>query len=283
MKDDALYARHPWFDAGVLISCLLLALALLGVWLSNSWQSGFLAGLAVGNHLPPMLWESLTTLGDARVQLALMLPFCLRYPRVFWALFLGALLAGAVSRGFKTAVPLPRPAAVIDAAQITIIGAKLTAHSFPSGHTVSAFSFVVAWIALLGWRAAPLVLLAALAGFSRIAVGAHWPVDVLAGAMVGLLGGWLGLRLSKYFRWGLGVRAHWLLIAISVIAVATLPFDGQGYPGSLPWRIVACLWGLGGFVAVYLVPLFRRGWLDVNRELAAVGPGQAAEQCVGGN
>lgn len=275
MKDDALHVRHPRFDAGLLTTCLLLALALLGVWLSNSWQGGFLAGQTASAHLPPVLWESLTTLGDARVQLALMLPFCLRYPRVFWALFLGALLAGAISRGFKTAVPLPRPAAVIDAAQITIIGAKLTAHSFPSGHTVSAFSFVVAWAALLGWRAAPLVLLAVLAGFSRVAVGAHWPVDVLAGAMVGLLGGWIGLHLSKYFRWGLGVRAHWLLIVISVIAVATLPFDGQGYPGSLPWRVAASLWGLGGFVVVYLVPLLRLGWPGVNRELARCSADQA--------
>lgn len=268
MKDDALHARHPGFDAGLLACCLMLALALFGVWHSGGWQGGFLAGQAASSHLPPVLWESLTTLGDARVQLALMLPFCLRYPRVFWALFLGALIAGAISRGFKTAIPLPRPAAVIDAAQITIIGAKLTAHSFPSGHTVSAFSFVVAWLALLGWRAAPLVLVAVLAGFSRIAVGAHWPVDVLAGAMVGLLGGWLGLRLSKRFRWGLGVRAHWFLVALSVIAVATLPFDGQGYPGSLAWRVVACLWGLGGFVVVYLVPLFKEGWGGVNRDLA---------------
>jgi membrane-associated phospholipid phosphatase len=267
LKDDALHARHPWFDAGLLACCLALALALLGVWHSGNWQGGFVASQAVSSHLPPILWESVTTLGDARVQLALMLPFCLRYPRVFWALFLGALLAGAISRGFKMAVPLPRPAAVHDAAQITIIGAKLTAHSFPSGHTVSAVSFVVAWLALLGWRAAPMVLLAVLAGFSRVAVGAHWPVDVLAGAMIGLLGGWIGLRLSKHFRWGLGVRAHWFLIAISVIAVATLPFDGQGYPGSLVWRIIACLWGLGGFVAVYLLPLFRLGWRGVNRDL----------------
>ena len=275
MKDDALHVRHPWFDAGLLATCLLLALALLGIWLSNSWQGGFLAGQTASAHLPPVLWESLTTFGDARVQLALMLPFCLRYPRVFWALFLGALLAGAISRGFKTAVPLPRPAAVIDAAQITIIGAKLTAHSFPSGHTVSAFSFVVAWAALLGWRAAPLVLLAVLAGFSRVAVGAHWPVDVLAGAMVGLLGGWIGLHLSKYFRWGLGVRAHWFLVAISVIAVATLPFDGQGYPDTRAWRIVAWLWGLGGFLMCYLLPLLRGGWQAVNEPLA----GLAAEKC----
>ena len=270
MRDGGLFERHPYFDAVVWISCLALALALLGIWLSGNWQGGFIPLQASSAVLPPILWESLTTLGDARVQLALVLPFCLRYPRVFWALFLGALLAGAISRGFKTAVPLPRPAAVLDAAQITIIGAKLTAHSFPSGHTVSAFSFVVPWLALLGWRAAPIVAIAILAGYSRIAVGAHWPVDVLAGAMIGLAGSWLGLRLSRRFRWGTGVRAHWFLVAISVIAVATLPFDGQGYPGSLPWRIAACAWGLGGFVVVYLLPLFRLGWRGVNRDLSRV-------------
>uniref|UniRef100_Q47A52 Phosphoesterase, PA-phosphatase related protein n=1 Tax=Dechloromonas aromatica (strain RCB) TaxID=159087 RepID=Q47A52_DECAR len=268
--DCGLYARHRWFDRMVWVSCLLLAMALFGIWFTGKWQAGFIPAQAASAVLPPVLWESLTTLGDARVQLALMLPFCLRYPRVFWALFLGALLAGAISRGFKTAVPLPRPAAVLDAAQINVIGAKLTAHSFPSGHTVSAFSFVVPWLALLGWRAAPIVLIAALAGFSRIAVGAHWPVDVLAGAMIGLAGSWLGLRLSRRFPWGLGVRAHWFLVAISLVAVATLPFDGQGYPGSLPWRVAACLWGLGGFVLVYLLPLFRLGWQGVNRELASV-------------
>ena len=268
MKDDALFERHPGRDAVIWISCLVLACALIAVWLTGNWQGGFIPLQASSTVLPPVIWESLTTLGDARVQLALMLPFCLRYPRVFWALFLGALLAGAISRGFKTAVPLPRPAAVLDAAQITIIGAKLTAHSFPSGHTVSAFSFVVPWLALLGWRAAPIVFIAILAGFSRIAVGAHWPVDVLAGAMIGLAGSWLGLRLSRRFRWGTGVRAHWFLVALSVLAVATLPFDGQGYPGSLPWRVAACLWGLGGFVMVYLLPLFRLGWQGVNRDLA---------------
>lgn len=267
MKDDALHARRPGFDAGLLVCCLLMAMALVGIWFGDAWQGGFLAGQALSSHLPPVFWESLTTLGDARVQLALMLPFCLRYPRVFWALFLGALVAAAISRGLKVAFSFPRPAAVLDAAQITVIGAKLTAHSFPSGHTVSAFSFVVAWLALFGLRAAPLVLIALLAGFSRVAVGAHWPVDVLAGALVGLLGGWLGLRLSRHFCWGMGVRAHWFLVVLSVIAVATLPFDGQGYPDSLAWRVTACLWGLGGFVAVYLLPLLRQGWRGVNRDL----------------
>ena len=273
MNDAALYARNPVSDATILGLCLLLALALAALGLSGDWYNGFLPAQAASKVLPGWLWEILTTLGDGRVQLALLLPFCLRYPRVFWALFVGAILAALISRGFKFWLPLPRPAAVLDASQITIIGARLKAQSFPSGHTVTAFSFVVAWLALAGWRALPLLALAALAGFSRIAVGAHWPVDVLAGALIGLVGGWLGLRLSRHLRWGLGVRGHWTLIGLAVIAVATLPFDGQGYPDTLAWRIVACLWGLGGFALVYLRPLLRDGWSAANRPLADLRAG----------
>ena len=266
MNDQGLHARNPLFDASILGLGLLCALGLVAI--GDDWTSGFFAAQAASHPLPPWLWETLTTLGDGRVQLALLLPFCLRYPRVFWALLVGALLAGALSRGLKLGLPTPRPAAVLDASRITIIGVRLTTHSFPSGHTVSAFSFVVPWLALLGWRRAwPIVALAVLAGFSRIAVGAHWPGDVLAGALIGLLGGWVGLRLTHQFRWGLGIRAHWSLIALAVIAVATLPFDGQGYPDTLAWRISVCLWGLGGFALIYLRPLLRGGWWAANRPL----------------
>ena len=271
MNDQGLHARNPTFDISIVVFCLLLVLGLVALGQTGDWYSGFVPAQAVSKALPGWFWETLTTLGDGRVQLALMLPFCLRYPRVFWALVLGALVAGMISRGVKVWIPLPRPAAVLDASQITIIGARLTSHSFPSGHTVSAFSFVIAWLALLGWwRALPFVVIAMLVGFSRIAVGAHWPVDVLAGALIGTVGGWAGLRLSGLFRWGLGVRAHWILIAIGAVAVATLPFDGQGYPDTLPWRIVACVWGLGGFVMVYLLPLLRNGWQAVNSPLAGI-------------
>jgi membrane-associated phospholipid phosphatase len=271
MNDQGLHARNPVFNMAIVTLCLLSALGLVALGQTGDWYSGFVSAQAASKAMPGWFWETLTTLGDGRVQLALMLPFCLRYPRVFWALVLGALMAGMICRGVKVWIPLPRPAAVLDASQITIIGARLTSHSFPSGHTVSAFSFVVAWLALLGpWRVLPFVVIAALVGFSRIAVGAHWPVDVLAGALIGIVGGWAGLCLSRRFRWGLGVRAHWVLVAIAIVAVATLPFDGQGYPDTLPWRFVACTWGLGGFVMIYLIPLWRYGWQAVNAHLAAI-------------
>lgn len=270
MNDAALYRRNPTSDVAIAGLCLLLALALGALLGGGDWHAGFIPAQAASTVLPGWLWEILTTFGDGRVQMALLLPFCLRYPRVFWALLLGSLAAALISRGFKFWLPLPRPAAVLDASQITVIGAQLKAQSFPSGHTVTAFSFIVAWLALAAWRALPLLALAALVGFSRIAVGAHWPIDVLAGALIGLIGGWLGLRLSRRWRWGLSVRGHWTLIGLAVVAVATLPFDGQGYPDTLAWRVAAGLWGLGGFAVVYLLPVLRDGWEAANRPLAGL-------------
>ena len=123
MNDQGLHTPKPIFDASILGLCLIFALGLIAKGQTGDWYSGFIPAQEASKVLPPWLWESLTTLGDGRVQLALMLPFCLRYPRVFWALVVGALLAGAMSRGLKIWVPMPRPAAVLDVSQITIIGA----------------------------------------------------------------------------------------------------------------------------------------------------------------
>jgi membrane-associated phospholipid phosphatase len=70
------------------------------------------------------------------------------------------------------------------------------ASSFPSGHAARAAAIATS-VALL-WPALrwPLVLLAAWVAFSRAYIGAHWPLDVLAGVLLGLLSGWLAYRLS---------------------------------------------------------------------------------------
>jgi undecaprenyl-diphosphatase len=62
-----------------------------------------------------------------------------------------------------------------------------TSHSFPSGHTASAFAFTVGVGHVLPWSIPPLVLLAAAVGYSRVHTGVHYPGDVVIGALSGVI------------------------------------------------------------------------------------------------
>jgi undecaprenyl-diphosphatase len=103
-----------------------------------------------------------------------------------------ASLVAAVSVGIgslvvallKETVDRPRPAHA-DPGIDTVVGTP-GSPSFPSGHTATAFAaaaVVGAFYPRLRW---PLYGLAALVGFSRIYLGVHFALDVVAGAILGL-------------------------------------------------------------------------------------------------
>lgn len=60
-------------------------------------------------------------------------------------------------------------------------------HSMPSGHTTVTFAGLV-MMGMLAPKYKPLTwTLAIIVGFSRIAIGAHWPTDVIVGAFIGMM------------------------------------------------------------------------------------------------
>jgi len=62
-------------------------------------------------------------------------------------------------------------------------------HSFPSGHTITAFAFFLALTFFTknhAWQVLYFVL-AVLVGFSRIYLQQHFAIDVLVGSLVGVL------------------------------------------------------------------------------------------------
>ena len=59
--------------------------------------------------------------------------------------------------------------------------------SFPSGHAAAAMSVALAYGTTFPAWAAPLLLVAAAVGFSRVRLGVHYPSDVLVGQLLAAL------------------------------------------------------------------------------------------------
>ena len=255
------WSNRRWWAWGFL-PILAVALA-LGVQMQPAGSAAAEANRALfllinqaGTYGSATAWSSVTMLGDASLLLALLSPLLLVRPQAVAAVLAAAPLGGLLSVIFKRTFDAPRPAGVLDAAQFHVIGPVLSQHSFPSGHTIAAFSVAVAVLAVLqrpaegrepsGLRVAGIFVaaigLASLVGISRIAVGAHWPVDVLAGAACGWLAGLSGAAASR--RWPMlwqGVRSRWGLMGVLIGVAAWLLWRPVDYPLGAPvvWLSVA--------------------------------------------
>ena len=86
----------------------------------------------------------------------------------------------------KNLVQRPRPFVTFTDIQILI--PTPSEFSFPSGHTASSFAAAAVFYRFLPKQLGiPAVVLAGLIGFSRLYVGVHYPTDVLAGMLMGVL------------------------------------------------------------------------------------------------
>lgn len=93
-------------------------------------------------------------------------------------------------------VARPRPCDVDAAVQLLV--ARPTDFSFPSGHAAAAFATTsVLFLARSRWRI-PAVILASLIAFSRLYLFVHYPTDVLGGALLGILCGWLAWEMCGF-------------------------------------------------------------------------------------
>jgi undecaprenyl-diphosphatase len=112
----------------------------------------------------------------------------LRRPYVFvWTLVADAL--GELSSDvLKDLIPRARP-------HVHALVTRPHSHSFPSGHATTSFACATVLALMLPRLAVPLLVLAAAVAWSRVYVAVHYPLDVLAGAVLGAA---IGLLVPRF-------------------------------------------------------------------------------------
>jgi undecaprenyl-diphosphatase len=94
------------------------------------------------------------------------------------------LLAQSISGALKIWIPRDRPP-LSRPVPAPLLESPST-HSFPSGHATTSFACATLLALAVPRLRVPLFVLAALISFSRVYVGVHYPLDVLAGALLGV-------------------------------------------------------------------------------------------------
>ena len=137
---------------------------------------------------PVFEWLSrIGTLGLVWIAIALVLTLLWRRPWIVVGVVVATVSADLVATAIKLAIPRHRPRA-----HQLVHGP--TDHSFPSGHSATSFAGALVLAAAAPRLRIPLFVLAAAIAFSRVYVGVHWPLDVVAGALLGLAVGYAVLR-----------------------------------------------------------------------------------------
>lgn len=144
------------------------------------------------------VFRGVSWLGNGVFWYALMLWLLLREPReaalpVLHMVFVGVVCTAAYKM-LKTRTLRPRPYQSL--LHIEAGAQPLDAFSFPSGHTLHAVGFTVVALAYWPWLAPLLVPFTLLTAASRVALGLHYPSDVLAGAALGATVGSASLAIA---------------------------------------------------------------------------------------
>lgn len=253
-------AGPVWVWGFVLICLALMAVIYFG----DLNRDLFFAINGFAAQFVDKLWALITFFSDGLVSFVLLLPFIYRKPRYIWAVLLAAVLFTLAGQGIKHIMDVPRPPRVLEPHEFNLIGPNWGQNAFPSGHASMIFNLVGVLILTTTKRWLRWVLLAVgtVIALSRTAVGVHWPLDVVAGALMGWLTVWVGLKLTPHMRWGWSGIGQKILGAVLILACIVLFFaDYTGFTNIMPeQRTIALILFVVGtveYLKLYNIHLLR--------------------------
>jgi undecaprenyl-diphosphatase len=114
------------------------------------------------------------------IAIALALTLLWRRPSIFFTVVAAVALADVLAEAGKAVFHRHRP-------YEHQLGPPSSAYSFPSGHSATSFACATVLSSFAPRLRVPFFLLATLIALSRVYNGLHYPTDVLAGALLGVL------------------------------------------------------------------------------------------------
>jgi membrane-associated phospholipid phosphatase len=194
--------RH--FRNAVLFS-LLLALVVAVFLLINGKENSFLVINKYNSPQFDYVFEYWTYLGDGMIWIPLFI-YSLLFKRDYFIAVLSGLIICTVLTQFLKKVVFPddfRPIVVLTNKVRVIPGYYINrAHSFPSGHTSTAFTLalLLAFIVRRNFWVYFFPLIAFFVGYSRVYLAQHFVTDVFAGMLTGIVSSYLSILIYKKFR-----------------------------------------------------------------------------------
>ncbi|MCC9020643.1 MULTISPECIES: phosphatase PAP2 family protein [Flavobacterium] len=192
--------------------------------------------LYINSHLGlyPNLQYNLTQLGDASIFLSFLALFILYAPKLWEALLSGLLFSLLFSCPLKAIFGVPRPAVIFNNEITCIMGRKLCGfNSLPSGHSIVVFTVLtIILFAFMPQRlkfkilwSVSIITIGFILAFTRVGVGAHYPLDVITGSILGYISGISGIFISRKYKIGAWInndKYYPIFIALFIICCICL-------------------------------------------------------------